>query len=72
METNIILTPEQIPPSYSRCFQGDCPKADSCARYLAGNHLPKGWVSGPAVYTTARKGDTSICYKQTRIIHADY
>ena len=24
------LTPEQIPPSYARCFQADCPKADLC------------------------------------------
>ncbi len=58
METNILLTPEQIPPSYCRCFQSDCPKSDSCARFLAGKHLPEGWVTGPAVYPTARQADT--------------
>ena len=36
MEKNILLTPDQIPPSYVRCFQGDCPLADTCARFLAG------------------------------------
>ena len=72
METNILLTPEQIPPSYCRCFQSDCPKSDSCARFLAGKHLPEGWVTGPAVYPTARQGATCVCYKQTRIIHAAY
>lgn len=72
METNILLTPEQIPPSYCRCFQSDCSKSDSCARFLAGKHLPEGWVTGPAVYPTARQGATCVCYKQTRIIHAAY
>lgn len=72
METNIVLTPEQIPPSYNRCFQSDCPKAESCARFLAGKHLKKGQVTGPAVYPSARQGDTCVCYKPTRIIRAAY
>ncbi len=72
METDITLTPEQIPPSFNRCFQGDCPKADSCAHFLAGKYLRKGQVDGPAVYPSARQGDKCVCYKQTRIIHAAY
>lgn len=72
METNIPLTSEQIPPSYDRCFQGDCPKADSCARFLAGKYLPEGQVAGPAVYPSARQGDTCVCYRQTRVIRAAY
>lgn len=72
METNIPLNPDKIPPSYCRCFQGDCPKADSCARFLAGRHIPDGWVSGPAVYPSARQGDTCACYKRTRVIRAAY
>lgn len=72
METNIPLTPEQIPPSFCRCFQSDCPKAGTCARFLAGKYIPEKWVSGPAVYPTARRGDTCACYKQIRVIHAAY
>lgn len=72
METNIPLTPEQIPSSFCRCFQSDCPKADSCIRFLAGKYIPEKWVSGPAVYPTARRGDACACYKQTRVIRAAY
>ena len=66
------LTPEQIPPSYARCFQADCPKADTCARFLAGKYIPTGKVWGDAVYPTARQGNTCTMYKQTRIIRAAY
>ena len=66
------LTPEQIPPSYARCFQADCPKADTCARFLAGKYIPTGKMWGDAVYPTARQGDTCTMYKQTRVIRAAY
>ena len=72
METNPSVSPEQIPSSYIRCFQGDCPKADSCARLLAGKHLPEGQTTGPAVYPSARQGDSCAYYKPTRVIHAAY
>ena len=72
METNIPLTPDQIPPSFARCFQSDCPKAEGCAHFLAGKYISEGCVSGPAVYHTARKGATCKCYKQTRIMHVTY
>ena len=66
------LTPEQIPPSYARCFQADCPNADTCARFLAGKYIPTGKVWGDAVYPTARQGNTCTMYKQTRVIRAAY
>ena len=66
------LTPEQIPPSYARCFQADCPNADTCARFLAGKYIPTGKMWGDAVYPTARQGDTCTMYKQTRVIRAAY
>ncbi len=66
------LTPEQIPPSFYRCFQSDCPKADTCSRFLAGKLLREGKVCGPAVYPSARTGDTCTMYKQTRVIRAAY
>ena len=72
MDTNFPLTPEQIPPSFERCFQSDCPQAATCARYLAGQHIPAGRVAGPAVYPTARQGDKCVKYKRTRIMHAAY
>jgi len=55
MDTNIPLTPDQIPPSYARYFQADCPKADTCARFLAGKYIREGQVWGDAVYPTARR-----------------
>ena len=66
------LTSDQIPPSYARCFQADCPKADTCARFLAGKYIPTGKMWGDAVYPTARQGDTCTMYKQTRVIRAAY
>ena len=72
MDTNIPLTPDQIPPSYARCFQSNCPKADTCARFLAGKHIPEGQVRGEAVYPTARRGSDCKMYKQTRVIRAAY
>ena len=72
MDTNISLTPDQIPPSFHRCFQSDCPKADTCARFLAGQHLREEQICGPAVYPAARTGSRCQMYKQTRVIHAAY
>ena len=71
--TNLpALTPDQIPPSYPRCFQSDCPKADTCMRLLASKYIPEGQVRGDAVYPTARKGSNCQMYKQTRVIRAAY
>ena len=72
-KTNLpVLTADQIPPSYARCFQSDCPKADTCARFLAGKYIPEGQVRGDAVYPTARQGGDCKMYKQTRVIRAAY
>lgn len=70
MDTRISLTFDQIPPMFSLCFQGDCPKSDTCIRFLAGSCLPGDRVCGQAVYPTARQGNTCKMYKKARIIHA--
>ena len=70
MDTRISLTFDQIPPMFSLCFQGDCPKSDTCIRFLAGSCLPGNRVYGQAVYPTARQGNTCKMYKEARIIHA--
>lgn len=72
MKTDLPLTLEQIPYTFSRCFQSDCPQADTCAHFLASQFILKGQVSGPAIYPTSRLNGTCVCYKQTNIIHAAY
>lgn len=72
MKTGLPLTLEQIPYTFSRCFQSDCPQADTCAHFLASKFIIKGQVSGPAIYPTSRLNGTCVCYKQTGIIHAAY
>lgn len=72
MNKNIPLTPEQIPPSFHRCFQSDCPMADTCIRFFAGQCLREGQICGPAVYPSARTGNTCKMFKQKRIIRAAY
>ena len=72
MNTDIPFDPTRIPASFARCFQGDCPKAGACVRFLAGKHVPAGKLSGPAVYPTARRGDDCELYKPTRVIRAAY
>lgn len=72
MKTDLPLTLEQIPYTFSRCFQSDCPQADTCAHFLANKFIIKGQVSGPAIYPTSRLNGTCVCYKQTGIIHAAY
>ncbi len=52
METKPTLSAEQIPPTYARCFQEDCPKADTCARFLAGKYIPE----PPTIATTTGSG----------------
>ena len=72
MKTDLPLTLEQIPYTFSRCFQSDCPQADTCAHFLESKFIIKGQVSGPAIYPTSRLNGTCVCYKQTGIIHAAY
>lgn len=72
MKTDLPLTLEQIPYTFSRCFQSDCPQADTCAHFLASKFIIKGQVSGPAIYPTSRLNGSCVCYKQTGIIHAAY
>lgn len=72
MRTDPPITLEQIPYTFSRCFQGDCPQANTCAHFLASQFLRKGQVSGPAIYPTSRQNGPCVCYKPTRIIHAAY
>lgn len=72
MNTNIPLNPDLIPSSFDRCFQNDCPKADTCAHFLAGQYLHTGQICGPAVYPSARQGEVCKMYKETRIIRAAY
>lgn len=72
MKTDLPLKLEQIPYTFSRCFQSDCPQADTCAHFLASKFIIKGQVSGPAIYPTSRLNGTCVCYKQTGIIHAAY
>ena len=66
------LTPGQIPSSYARCFQSDCPMAATCIRFFAGQCLREGQICGPAVYPSARTGNTCKMFKQKRIIRAAY
>ena len=66
------LTADQIPPSYNRCFQSDCPMADTCTHFLAGQHIPEGQTYGGAIYPTARQNGDCKHYKQTRAIRAAY
>ncbi len=72
MENNPPLTPDQIPPSFTRCFDEKCPHAAACSRYLAGRFIPEGWTTGPAVYPTARQGDRCALFRPTRVIRAAY
>ena len=72
MKTDLPLTLEQIQYTFSRCFQSDCPQADTCAHFLASKFIIKGQVSGPAIYPPSRLNGTCVCYKQTGIIHAAY
>ncbi len=72
MTTNMISNREQIPVSYARCFQNDCPKAENCTHFLAGKYASEETKTGPAVYPSARKGDDCVCFKQVRVIHAAY
>lgn len=72
MDTKPTLSPEQIPPTYARCFQEDCPKADTCARFLAGKYIPEGKTHGVAVFPTARQGSRCEYYKRTHVIRAAY
>ena len=72
MNTNIPLTPDVIPPSFARCFQSDCPMADTCMRFLAGKHIQEGQVRGEAVFPTARQEGGCKMYRPTRVIRAAY
>lgn len=64
------LTDRQIPPAFIRCFQSDCPQAETCIRFLAGKHVPADKICGHAVFPTARTGSTCKMYRPTRIIRA--
>ena len=66
------LTADQIPTSFARCFQSDCPLADTCMRFLAGQYIPDRQTKGEAIYPTARRDGDCKHYKQTRVIHAAY
>ena len=72
MANTPVLTADQIPPSFARCFQGDCPMADTCLHFLAGQHIPEGLTCGEAIYPTARRGGDCKHYKRTRVICAAY
>ena len=72
METDLTLTAGQIPPSFSPCFLNECPKTDTCLRFLAGKHIPDDKLGGLAIYPTVLKKDTCPCYKAIRVIHAAY
>ena len=72
METDLTLTAGQIPPSFSPCFLNECPKTDTCLRFLAGKHIPDDKLGGLAIYPTILKKDTCPCYKAIRVIHAAY
>ena len=63
---------EQVPQQYNRCFQTDCPQHDACARYLAGTLVREDQLHGPAVYPTARQGDTCAMYRPVRVIRVAY
>ncbi len=72
MENNPPLTPDQIPPSFIRCFDEKCPHAAVCSRYLAGRFIPEGRTAGPAVWPSARQGDRCVLLRPTRVIRAAY
>lgn len=69
---DIDFTPDMFPYGFYRCFMSDCPKADTCAHFLAGRYIEEGVTAGLAVFPTARKGDKCVHYKQTRVIRVAY
>lgn len=71
-EKNITLTAADVPPMFARCFMADCPLADSCLRYLAGQYLSDYICMGSAVYPNARHDDGCTAYKPTRVIRGAY
>ena len=72
METKTTLTADQIPTLYSRCFQSDCPKAETCTHFLASKYIPEGQTQGDAIYPTARQNGDCRHYKEIRVIRAAY
>lgn len=64
------LTLEQIPPSYSRCFQQDCPQAESCLHFQAGKCLKRGIYEGIAIFPNARTANGCKCFHPIRSIMA--
>lgn len=69
METKeVTLTVEQVPRSFNRCFQSDCPQAAECIRYLVREYVPEYVTNGFAVFPTARREGTCRWFKQTRVV----
>lgn len=64
------FTFKEVPEGYRLCFNERCKKRDACIRFLAGQHLPKTLMGGPAVYPNALDDDICPYFKQTRVIHA--
>ena len=64
------LTIEQIPPTYSRCFQADCPQAESCLHYQAGLCLCQGVYEGVSVFPNARTEQGCRSFRPVRLIRA--
>ncbi|MGM9694757.1 MAG: DUF6078 family protein, partial [Alloprevotella sp.] len=68
----LVLTAEQVPPSFVCCFQSDCPLAGECIRFLAGEVIRDKHDCGLAVYPSARRGDSCTCFARQRVILAAY
>lgn len=65
-ETNMMNEVSlNIPKEYIFCFQEDCPKAEECIRYFAGQHIDDRPLS-TVVLPGARKNGECKWYKKTR------
>ena len=62
------LTLEQIPLSYSRCFQNDCPQAEACLHFQAGKCLNPNAYEGIAIFPNARTTNGCKCFHPIRPI----
>lgn len=69
-ETPITIRPEDVPPTYVVCFNGQCPHHEQCVRYAAGQALAASKNHGQCVYPTALKDGKCPMFRQLRRIRS--
>ena len=58
---------KMVPRGYQFCFQGECPKKETCLRWIAGQQIEPKVTWGPAVYPTARKENRCCFYQKAEM-----